>query len=72
MGVFSRPIRTRKGELMNMWHLAAQASSVEAAGKFGAKFLGFWIIVLLILAAIVTVPVLLIRRSRSRRERAAK
>lgn len=57
---------------MNIWLLSAQASSVEAAGKFGAKFFGFWIIVLLILAAIATVPVLLIRRSRARRERAAK
>jgi tetrahydromethanopterin S-methyltransferase subunit B len=57
---------------MNIWLLAAQASSVEAAGKLGAKFFGFWIIVLLILAAIAIIPVLLIRRSRARRERAAK
>ena len=57
---------------MNISLLAAQASSVEAAGKFGAKFFGFWIIVLLILAAIATIPALLIGRSRARRERAAK
>ena len=57
---------------MNIWLLAAQASSAEATGKFRAKFVGFWMVVLLILAAIATIPVLLIRRSRARRERAAK
>jgi hypothetical protein len=51
---------------MYIWLLAEQGSSVEAAGKFGAKFFAFWIIVLLILAAIISVPVLLMRNRRKR------
>jgi hypothetical protein len=54
---------------MHIWLVASHASSVEAAGKFGAKFFAFWIIVLLILAVIIGIPALLMR---SRRRRAAK
>jgi hypothetical protein len=54
---------------MNIWLLAGQGSSVEAAGKYGAKFFAFWIIVLLILAALIGTPVMLMR---ARRRRAAK
>ena len=51
---------------MNMWLLAVQGSTVVAAGKYGAKFFTFWIIVVLVLAGIVGIPLLLMRNRRQR------
>lgn len=49
---------------MNILALASQSGSVEAAGKMGAKFFAFWIIVIVILAVLIAVPVMLLRRRR--------
>jgi hypothetical protein len=57
---------SRKVGPVNTLILAAQAAPVAAAGKFGAKFFAFWIIVVLVVAALIAVPVLIVRARRGR------
>jgi hypothetical protein len=54
---------------MRTWLIAGQSTQVEAAGKFGAKFLSFWITVVLVVVVLVSVRVVHRRRRRKGGER---